>query len=124
MLTGDLLQKTETSGLFASEDAVTDQERMDRGELVATGPMFGSKMRAPVDGSAAAELEQLVLSENDISVSAFGGLGKLALGTRRPIAVPLGDCKVEVLDQAVAVAFDLPKGAFATCVLAELLKPS
>ena len=48
-------------------------------------------------------------------------------GARRPLRVPLTDPEVEAgADEHgayIRVAFDLPRGAFATTVLRELMKP-
>jgi tRNA pseudouridine13 synthase len=50
VLLGDILQKRETGGMFECSDVTEDQRRLEAGELVITGPMFGSKMRGASAG--------------------------------------------------------------------------
>ncbi len=123
VITGDLLARVATSGLFASEDAAVDQPRLDAGEVAPTGPMFGSKMRAPAPGTEAAAREDSVLAEAHLNRELFSRHG-LMEGTRRALGVPLGDTGVEeVHDQAaIRISFSLPAGAYATIVAAEIMK--
>ena len=125
VLAGDLLQKR-SGGMFECTEPEVDQARLDDGELAPTGPMFGSKMRGPSAGTAAFEREHAVLEAESLEPSSFRPLGKLALGARRPIGVPLGDVGASALadsDRAVEVRFSLPAGAYATAVLREIIKP-
>jgi tRNA pseudouridine13 synthase len=119
---GDVLQKTETGGLFNSVDPLVDQPRLDAREVVTTGPMFGEKMRA-AEGDALT-LELTALADSGIDPALFATWSRLGEGTRRPLALfptemvarrPLPDedpC-------SMVVEFVLPKGAYATSVLAE-----
>ena len=63
VLAGDVLQKTDSGGIFSVADAemAEAQGRVDSGAVVVTGPMFGSRMRAPTPGSASAAREEAVL---------------------------------------------------------------
>ncbi|MEO8876911.1 MAG: tRNA pseudouridine(13) synthase TruD, partial [Polyangiaceae bacterium] len=45
-LLGDVLQKQDSGGIFVCESVETDLPRVERGEVSATGPMFGPQMRA------------------------------------------------------------------------------
>ena len=38
---GDVLQKTDSGGLFVTTDPAVDQPRVDRGEIIPTGPLPG-----------------------------------------------------------------------------------
>jgi len=126
VLAGDLLQKR-SGGMFECTEPEVDQARLDDGELAPTGPMFGSKMRAPSPETPAFARERSVLEEESLEPSSFRPLGKLALGARRPIGVPLGDVAASAVadgdDNAVEVRFSLPAGAYATAVLREIIKP-
>jgi tRNA pseudouridine13 synthase len=124
VLPGDVLQKVASGGLFASEQPEVDQPRLAAGEVVPTGPMYGHRMRAPTPDTAAAALEAEILAEGDISLADFARAGKLAEGTRRAIAVPLGATAVRPLpDGAIELSFELPAGAYATAVVREVVKP-
>src|SRR5262249_20119680 len=50
-LAGDVMQKVESGGIFLCEDPAADAPRIERWEIVPTGPMFGPHMRAPAPGS-------------------------------------------------------------------------
>ncbi|PRP96209.1 tRNA pseudouridine(13) synthase TruD [Enhygromyxa salina] len=131
VLAGDILQKRETGGMFESTDPAADQARLDAGELVVTGPMFGSKMRAPTPGTPAHELEQAVLASVGLSPAKLTKLGRSAPGTRRQLLV--WPAQVEVarapatgsdpgpsLGPGLALRFSLPAGSYATVLLREL----
>ncbi len=122
VLAGDVLQKVESGGLFVCAEPEVDQARLERGEIVPTGPMFGSRMKSPADGSPAAALEQQLLSAEGITTADFRRFGKLALGTRRPLAIRIGEPRVRVLEDAIEVGFSLPSGAYATTVMREVIK--
>jgi tRNA pseudouridine13 synthase len=131
-LAGDLLKKRATGGLFVCEDPTVDQSRLDAGELVATGPVFGSRMRAPPPDSPAAALEAEVLARARIDAQALRALGRGVPGTRRPLAIDVGSVEVAAVDAArsstgeplaagVCLSFELPAGAYATQLLRELV---
>jgi tRNA pseudouridine13 synthase len=85
--------------------------------------MFGHKMRGPDAGSDAAAREQAILDEEGISPADFRRLGKLAPGTRRPLAIAIEDVTVEALGKgAIRIGLALPSGAYATSVLREIMK--
>lgn len=91
---------------------------------VPSGPIFGWKTRPPDKDTAAAKRELALLTAEGIELTDFKRVGKLALGTRRPIAVELGEPRVTSLpDNALEVSFDLPAGSYATVVLREIIKP-
>jgi hypothetical protein len=78
-------------------------------------------MRAPSTGTEAATREAAILVEAGLDVAAFGRLGKLAEGTRRPYGVPLAAWDVrEAAADAIELAFTLPPGAYATLVVKRL----
>ena len=128
-LAGDILKKRESGGLFECEQPELDQGRLDAGELVVTGPMFGSKMRAPSPGTTAAALETEVLEIAKISPAKLLRLGRAAPGTRRPLLVwpellAIRDAApVGALGPGLELEFVLPAGSYATMVLRELTGP-
>ena len=65
VIAGEVLQRTQTGGLFtcALEEMVAAQVRLERREIVPTGPMFGHKMFMPAPDSVAAAREQTGLSD-------------------------------------------------------------
>lgn len=132
-LVGDILKKTETGGLFVCTDADADSERLARGELVVTGPIFGSRTMGPPPDSPSWALEQEILDGAKVSRSALERLGRAALGTRRPLFVAITDGFVapgssEGVDDpdahALGLGFMLPAGAFATSLCREIQVPS
>jgi tRNA pseudouridine13 synthase len=118
-LLGDVLRKRETGGLFVCESPEVDQPRVDAFEVSPAGPMFGPKMvRAAHEVLAR---EEALLSAEGLTLSDFERGGGEAEGARRPYRIPLVT-QVEEEGAELTVAFELPKGSYATVVLRELLK--
>ena len=64
-----------------------------------------------------------MLADAGLELAAFKALGKLARGTRRHNLIYLEHHAVEAgEDGSLVLRFDLPKGAYATVVLDELMK--
>jgi tRNA pseudouridine13 synthase len=82
--------------------------------------MFGKKTY-PAE-SVAAEREAAVLRDNGLSISSFGGFGKLVLGTRRHNLVYLDDLASAWEPDGLRLSFTLPAGSYATVLLAEVMK--
>ena len=117
-LFNDYLRRRIEDGLYAAD---LDGELMRRGS--PSGPMFGHKMPVPDEGTDAYARERAILDDAGHDLDAFRRVGKLAEGTRRPIAVDLGETAVRDLgDGAYEVQFELPAGAYATAVMRELVK--
>ena len=123
-IAGDVMHKL-GGGMFDCDDPATDEGRLLAGELVATGPMFGDRMRRPAEGTPAAAREAAILDAAGLSRDAFAAVRSLAEGTRRDAAVPLAGVAVgaSATDaQTLEVAFTLPGGAYATTVMREVMK--
>jgi tRNA pseudouridine13 synthase len=133
---GDLLKKEDTGGLFVCTDVQADRDRASRGEVCPTGPIVGDRMKQP-------EAVALALEER-ITTPLLAGIDlhrarSLGEGTRRALRLRVESATVaEVMksghptgssdaggssyeEGACSVTFVLPKGAYATTVLANVL---
>jgi tRNA pseudouridine13 synthase len=118
VIAGDLARKEETGGLFEVEDEAAEQPRCLRGEISATGPIFGARMRWA--GGSAGDLERAVLEASGVRVDA---LGRARLdGSRRAARFFPREIEIEEADDALRIRFRLPKGAYATVVMREVTK--
>ncbi|HEY2512039.1 MAG TPA: tRNA pseudouridine(13) synthase TruD, partial [Polyangiaceae bacterium] len=110
-LSGDLLQKEDSGGLFLCADVQADRARAERGEVSPTGPMVGIKMRAPAEAPLALEQE---VTERFLGASFdFSRVRQLGEGARRPFRTLVRELRAERLDgSGVRVCFVLPKGAY------------
>jgi tRNA pseudouridine13 synthase len=102
-------------------------ERLRTFDISPTGPLWGPDMRratGEVDAAEIRALERLGIGVDDL-LRHKGKRLSLA-GERRPLRVPLIDPEVEGgVDEHgayVRMAFELPKGSFATVVAAEIMK--
>ena len=118
LLNGDVAKKTDTGGLFDVEDWKVEQPRFERGEITFTGPLFGGKMRPA--GHEAGELERGVLSDAGLTQDTFQP--RVTQGGRRPGKLFLMPVEVEKTAEGLHLRFFLPKGAYATVMLRELMK--
>lgn len=117
---GDLMKKLDTGGLFTSRRPDEDTPRLARFEISPTGPIFGHRMMRP--DALAWEREARLLAAEGIDLDAFAHLKGDGEGSRRPLRVPID---VEVSGDAadaIVLDFALPKGAFATALLREVMK--
>lgn len=121
VLAGDVLHKV-GGGLFTSDDAATDTARLVAGEVILTGPMFGTDMRAPAEHSPAAAREQQILDANGLSRESFASVRAIAEGTRRDATITVGAPDVAPTESGIEVRFTLPGGAYATAVMREVMK--
>jgi len=118
-LAGDLLRKCDTGGIFLCTDPDGDAERAVRGEICPTGPLYGVKMRWPEGEPAKIEREILQAAVGDSDL--FDQHRALGEGTRRAFVLHVRDLVIrEVQDEesALLVVFVLPKGGYATTLLA------
>jgi tRNA pseudouridine13 synthase len=127
-LLGDVLEKTDSGGMFVCTDVQVDCERAARGEVVPTGPMLGPKMVKPA--ANVGELEAKIAADflgADATVSLLTNASGLGEGTRRPLVLPVQELHVEPIlpsdgEQLAScrVYFVIPKGAYATTVLSQV----
>lgn len=118
VLDGDLLRREDTGGVFASEDRVAEQARVDAFEISPTGPLPGPKSLWPT--GEVEVLERAVVDELGLDEATLDRLGRLGPGARRPLRWPLEAPSLTYEDGALTLAFGLPAGAYATEVLREL----
>ncbi|RKI28972.1 tRNA pseudouridine(13) synthase TruD [Corallococcus sp. AB004] len=119
-LLGDVLRKEETGGLFVCEAPDVDGPRVASFEVSPAGPMFGPKMTA--SKGEVAEFEARLLVDAGVTPSDFLRGGDETEGTRRPYRVRLGAPELTEDGEDALLTFELPRGAYATEVLHELLK--
>lgn len=117
---GDILKKTDTGGMFIVEDPLREQRRLEAGEVIITGPIFGKKMTRGRD--EAHSLEMKALGRLQLSLGSFDAFHTLGSGTRRPLLSFPQDAGVEHTSAGIEVRFFLPKGTYATELLRELTK--
>ncbi len=118
---GDLMKKEDSGGIFVAHDVDEANDRAARFLISPTGPMFGPRMRWPESDAAA--LERDILTGAGLSEQDLKRLGRLGEGTRRPLRVKLEELDIETGSaKDVVVRFLLPKGAFATAAMREVLK--
>ena len=118
ILPGDIAKKYSTGGMFIVEDAEREQPRYNRQEISFTAPIYGSRMwmaRGP-----AGEFESEILKEAGVTLDMFDQVK--VEGTRRLGRLSISDIQVEIEGSNLVVSFTLPKGAFATSVLREIMK--
>jgi len=116
VLAGDWAKKHDTGGVFLVEDAEAESERADRLEISPTGPLYGKKVK--VSSGEAGALEAEVLEHFGLRWADFTG----RKGSRRITRVLLEEAEVTPADDGYVLSFTLPKGAFATNVLREVMK--
>ena len=99
--------------------------RLERIEVSPSGPLWGAGMTR-ASGSVD-EVERQALAAFVVDVDDYLMSSRAPEGGRRPLRAPLGNAQVDAgLDEHghyVRVAFDLPRGVYATVALAEIMKP-
>lgn len=116
VIEGDVAKKHDTGGEFVVRDAALENPRALRFEISATGPLYGKKYRE-AEGPARA-LEDRILQRYQLERGQFAA----RRGDRRLIRFPLSDWSLQEAAEGLWVSFFLPKGAYATAVLREMMK--
>ena len=119
-LAGDVLRREDSGGLFVCEAPEVDGPRVASFEVSPAGPLFGPKMTPAAQ--AVAEAEARWLADEGVSLEDFRRGGDETQGGRRPYRVRLGGVSLEAEGTDLRLAFELPRGSYATEVLHELLK--
>lgn len=120
-LAGDLLKKTDSGGMFLCEDVETDRARAERGEVSATGPMFGPDMTSP--SGEVQKLELAALAADGLDIEKLVPHRSLGEGTRRSLRVLTEELVYErpPEDRNLIVKVTLGKGVYATTLLANVV---
>lgn len=130
---GDIAFKHENGACFAVDAATADDPETARRatalEISPSGPMWGPKMMRAAGRTDAAEVA--ALDRFGLSVEAVTEPAEKIRtsfeGVRRPLRVPVTDTDaeggVDEVGPFVRLAFTLPRGAFATVVMREIMKP-
>ncbi len=111
---GDWAKKHDTGGVFEVENQA-EQERARRFEISATLPLYGKKVR--LSGARAGEWETATLDYYGLRWEDF----RSRHGDRRLSRLPFEGVLTEN-EAGYHLTFALPKGAFATSVLREVMK--
>lgn len=113
---GDVAKKHDSGGEFLVEDPQLENPRAARLEISAMGPLYGKKyFEAEAEARA---LEDEILARYALRREQFAA----RKGARRVIRFPLSEWAVLEAPQGIWVSFFLPKGAYATAVLREVMK--
>ena len=119
---GDLAMKHPGRSVFYVEDEAREQPRAARFEISPTGPLFGYKMMRARGRQG--ELEAAVLAQEGLTLEDFRvGGGIRARGERRALRFPLHEPEIW-FDEGLMFRFWLPRGCYATTVMAEIIKPA
>ncbi|MCB9831357.1 MAG: tRNA pseudouridine(13) synthase TruD [Planctomycetes bacterium] len=118
LVEGDVARLEERGGLFLVEDLAAELPRAERGEISATGPMFGAKMMSTT--AEAAAIERALAPPEALDLARLRELR--LVGARRVARIFPREIELVVEEGALLVAFVLAKGSYATSVLRELMK--
>ena len=119
VLAGDVLERVETGGRFICTEPAVDQDRLDEGELVVTGPIAGRKTRQ-AEGEPARR-EAAAIERYELTAECFDRFPRITIGSRRPLIVRPGKFTAEPVDDGVKFEFTLPAGSYATVLIREVL---
>ena len=118
---GDLAWKHSNGASFKVTDPDIEQPRADLFEISPTAPMYGYKVTLAT--GQAGLLEESLLDKEQLKLESFRlGTGLAMPGERRPLRVPIKEVRLEQQGKQLELSFALPKGSFATAVLAEVMK--
>lgn len=130
LLHGDIAFKHDSGAVFPVASAVDSSlaQRLRTIEISPSAPMWSGKVMQA--SGKPGEVETDCLTSSGVSLEQLEAFTErapqLIQGSRRPLRVPLGAPEVEGgVDEHgsyIRCAFDLPRGSFATSVLAEVMK--
>jgi tRNA pseudouridine13 synthase len=104
---------------FIVRDAAVEQPRADRFEISPSGPLFGPKCLL-AEGEPG-EREKAILAAKGLTIEDFRLPGLKLQGARRPYRIEVKHPKIWWAD-GLMVSFELQPGAYATTVMAEVMK--
>ena len=118
--TGDVAYIHGKGASFIVDDPVSEQPRADQFEISPSGPLFGPKVML-AEGEPGRR-EKGLLAEQGLTPADFSISGVKIRGTRRPYRFKIKDAKTWWEDDGLMVSFELEPGAYATTVMAEIMK--
>lgn len=104
---------------FLVEDTAVEQPRADQFEISPSGPLYGPK--ALLAEHTPGHRERALLAEHNLTVDSFTVAGLKIRGARRPYRFQLKQPNIW-WDDGLMISFELQPGAYATTVLAEIMK--
>ncbi|MGD2142308.1 MAG: tRNA pseudouridine(13) synthase TruD, partial [Candidatus Bathyarchaeota archaeon] len=117
LIRGDIAKKLSTGGMFVVEDLNEEQRRYEEGEISFTAPIYGPRMWWAEGRSG--ELEYEIFEGSRMTLDELEKLD--VQGTRR-LGRLLPEIGIKEFARGVRLCFFLPKGAYATVVLREIMK--
>ena len=133
LLHGDLAWKHDSRATFEVDDSTYEEDnapggRVEQGLLSPSGPLWGLEMPRASDEPGRVERE--ALANSGVTEDQLKGSGEdpkaVAEGKRRPLRILLKDPDVEggvdEIGAYIKASFELPRGAYATMVLREVMK--
>ncbi|MEM9345105.1 MAG: tRNA pseudouridine(13) synthase TruD [Planctomycetota bacterium] len=135
LLPGDLAWKHDSRATFEVDESTFEVDnapggRVEQGLLSPSGPLWGVEM--PRAAGEPGRIESAALANSGVNESQLAGTGKdpraVAEGRRRPMRILLKDPDlsggVDEHGPYIKASFELPRGAYATMVLREVMKGS
>jgi tRNA pseudouridine13 synthase len=122
---GDVLQKTDSGGLFVTTDPAIDQPRVDRGEVIPTGPLPGGREIEPPPDTPSRAIDDEAIASVGATREDFSRAGRELPGARRAVLLKAGDPVLELPttpDGPVRFRFSLPSGGYATVFVDAVLR--
>lgn len=116
---GDVAYIHTKGAAFIVDNPAEEQARADTFEISPAGPLFGPKLLMAEGEPGRRERE--LLTNYGLAVDDFKAPGLKIRGLRRPYRFELKQVKVW-WDEGLMVSFELPPGAYATTVMAEIMK--
>ena len=116
---GDVAYIHGKGAAFLVKDASIEQPRADSFEISPSGPLFGPKT-LKAEGNPGKQ-EQTILADYNLLPEDFIVPGLKIQGARRPYRFQLKEAKLG-WDDGLMLSFELQSGAYATTVLAEVMK--
>jgi tRNA pseudouridine13 synthase len=127
---GDIACKHENRAMFHVTAAdLADGSIVARAaaqEIAATAPLWGRDIMRPPPGGEVDAIEVAALRAMGFEAEEFLALKRCPPGQRRPLTAPIRHAQLEAgtddYGEYIRLAFDLPRGSYATVVLREIMK--
>ncbi|MCL7744014.1 tRNA pseudouridine(13) synthase TruD [Guyparkeria hydrothermalis] len=127
VLPGDLLQLAGSRSRFLAESDELDalQQRLEEGDVVPTGPLWGEQGSQAGDGVAQSESTRAAEMIDRLGGEAWVNwfAARRVASDRRPLAVRVTDLDYRIDESRLTLEFSLPPGSYATELVAELFAP-